>query len=477
MNRVYGALLIAALGLTALAGGVRAAGSVELEVDCARTGKPLRALHGVNKGPLAAGGLLDVTEPLRALGIPLTRLHDCHWPNPDVVDMHVVFPDPNADPERPESYDFRLTDEYVAAVRATGSEIVYRLGESIEHTSVKRFVHPPKDAERWARAALGIIRHYNDGWANGFHYNIRYWEIWNEPENRPVMWTGSDAEYFHLYHTAARAIKARYPELKVGGPAVGYSGQFAGGQFQPSEFVGAFLDGCRQEQVPLDFFSWHCYTGDASEPAQRAQAIRKLLDEKGFTRTESHLNEWNYLPDGKWDGGSRSATPAARQRFYEQMAGPRGAAFLTTGLLQLQEAPLDAANLFHGEVGGFGLFSEHGVPNRCYEALLAFHQVQECAQSVEARGSMAGQLAVAAGLTADKRSVRVLVSNYRHPASSFRLHVAHLPWRGDTVYQVRQLDEAHSLPPAGPETALRPDGALELLLKAPGVALVTLRPR
>ena len=83
----------------------------------------------------------------KALGIPFTRLHDCGWPNPYVVDHHAVFPNLNADPTLPESYDFRLTDEYINAVRLTGAEPIYRLGESIEHTSVKRYVHPPADME------------------------------------------------------------------------------------------------------------------------------------------------------------------------------------------------------------------------------------------------------------------------------------------------------------------------------------------
>ena len=100
-----------------------------MQVDFARTNGVFRALHGVNKGPLGAGGLMDLTEQHRALGIPFTRLHDCHWPNPDVVDIHVLFPDFNADPEKPESYDFTLTDEYLAAIRATGAQIVFRLGE------------------------------------------------------------------------------------------------------------------------------------------------------------------------------------------------------------------------------------------------------------------------------------------------------------------------------------------------------------
>ena len=177
----------------------------------------LRALHGLNKGPLAPGGLVDVTAQQTALHPPLTRLHDCHWPVPDVVDFHAVFPNPEADPSRPESYDFRLTDAYLAAVRATGAQIVYRLGESIEHTPIKRYAHPPADAARWAQIALGIIRHYNSGWANGHQWGIRYWEIWNEPENRPSCWSGTDEDYYRLYATASRAIRGLDPTLRVGG--------------------------------------------------------------------------------------------------------------------------------------------------------------------------------------------------------------------------------------------------------------------
>ena len=31
---------------------------------------------------------------------------------------------------------------------------------------------------------MNVIKHYNSGWANGYHYNIKYWEIWNEPDGR-----------------------------------------------------------------------------------------------------------------------------------------------------------------------------------------------------------------------------------------------------------------------------------------------------
>src|SRR5687768_16560253 len=116
------AAVIISLGL--LAPFIGAQEPVQLVVDCSRPRGAVRPLHGVNSGPLEDGGLLDLSEFHRKAGFPLTRLHDIHWPNPDVVDMHVVFPNPDADPERAESYDFSRTDEYLRATLATGTKLV-----------------------------------------------------------------------------------------------------------------------------------------------------------------------------------------------------------------------------------------------------------------------------------------------------------------------------------------------------------------
>lgn len=353
----------------------RSAEKVRFEVDFAVTNGTLRPLHGVNKGPIAAGGTIDLTRQHQELGIPFTRLHDCLWPYPDVVDIHAIFRNPAADPEVASNYDFALTDEYVAAVHRTGAKMIYRLGESIEHMATKRFVHPPENFEKWAEVGVGIIRHYNEGWANGFRYDIPYIEIWNEPENRPAMWSGSDEDFLRLYATSARRIKQRFPNLKVGGPGFGATGRWKDGMLEPTEFLMKFLKLCRSENVPLDFLSWHCYTADVKELAGRASQIRKLLDREGFRETESHLNEWNYLPDNSWDAFGKTAEPARRRAFYERAQGAEGAAFVLASLIQLQDAGVDVANFFHGEIGGFGMFDEFGGETEVYRAFRMFNSV------------------------------------------------------------------------------------------------------
>ncbi len=443
-----------------------------LSVDFREARGEVRALHGINKGPIAAGGTIDLTDAHRALGIPSIRLHDCQWPYPDVVDFHAVFPNPDADPARPESYEFRLTDEYLAAVLKTGARPIYRLGESIEHGAVKRYVHPPRDPDRWAAACLGIIRHYNDGWANGFRHGIQYWEIWNEPENRPAMWTGTDREFFDLYAAASRALKSGFPSLKIGGPAVGHSGKFVDGQFVPGEFVTNFLALCRRENLPLDFFSWHCYTADVGELAARAHAVRALLDRSGFAKTESHLNEWNYLPGNTWSPLGKSAAPEARARFYGDMAGAPGAAFVAAALIELQDAPVDMANLFHGELGGFGLFSEHAVPAPNWHAIRAFNELVVLRRRARTTGQIPGRRAALAAIDPQKKRAAILISHLAANSETVPVTLAN-PHAAAGHFKIERLSALHPWTVAQ-QGEFRGDLKLSLPLEPSSVTLIQL---
>jgi xylan 1,4-beta-xylosidase len=441
----------------------------QVMIDFAATNGLIRPLHGINKGPLTGGGIIDLTARHRELVPPFNRLHDCHWPVPDVVDVHVVFPNFHADAANPASYDFAITDEYIAAVRATGAEVIYRLGESIEHTTVKRFVHPPRDPEQWAKICVGIVRHYNEGWARGTNANIRYWEIWNEPENRPVMWTGTDEQFLTLYAAVSRALKQHDAKLKVGGPAFGYTGEFVGGEFRASTFVSNFLARCRSESLPLDFFSWHCYTADPEELVRRAHAVRSLLDSFGFKKTESHLNEWNYLPNSTWTPLSRKAAPEVRQRAYDEIGSAAGAAFVAAALIGLQDAPVDVCNFYHADVGAFGLFSEQGVPNKTFYAMRAFRELLHTPRRVRADG--AKKLSVLAG-TSDE-TVQVLVVNSSAETCQQRFALKNRPW-GKAEAVVRIVNSEHSFEPVSTNAV---SDTLVLNLPGTSVALVTITAR
>lgn len=451
--------------------------AADLTVDFATTNGVIRPLHGVNLGPLCYRGMVDLSAYHRELAIPLTRLHDVVWVNYDAVDISTIFRDFRNDPALPESYEFAATDDYLAAIVQTGSPILYRLGESIEHTPRKYRVHPPKDFAKWAEICCAVIRHYNEGWAGGFRHGIQYWEIWNEPENQPAMWTGTDDQHFQLYETTAKAIKARWPDLKVGGPSLGYTGEFTGNQFKAGDFLLRFLRHCRDRQVPLDFFSWHRYAKDPAEYARRAKALRQVLDDHGFTKTESHCNEWNYLPNEDWRPMMKEGQGLLRERWSAEMGGPKGAAFAAWALSSLQDAPVDAANFYTAEVQMFGMFNFNGVPRKSFYAFKAFRALLDTPLRVQTPPCEAGQIAVCAGLNAGRTAAAVLLSNFDTTGASPTLVLRGLPWKGPSAFELLVVDAHHDLQPVGQGT-FEGNGPLALPeLAAPAVILVKLAPQ
>lgn len=452
------------------------AAASELTIDFSNTHGVIRPLHGVNLGPLCYRGMVDLSTYHRELNPPLTRLHDVVWVNYDAVDISTIFRDFRDDPADPANYDFAATDDYLAAIVRVSSPILYRLGESIEHTPRKYRVHPPADFAKWAQVCCQIIRHYNEGWAGGFHHGIRYWEIWNEPENQPAMWTGTDTQFLELYEVTARAIKSGWPDLKVGGPSLGYTGEFAGDAFKPGEFLQRFLRYCRDRGVPLDFFSWHRYSGEPSNYARRARAIRRLLDDHGFTRTESHLNEWNYLPNEDWRPMMKEGQGLPRQQWADEMRGPQGAAFVAWSLLSLQDAPVDMANFYTAEIQAFGLFNFHGVPQKTFHAVKACRLLLDTPRRVATPLCVAGQVAVAAGLDHDGARGAILMSNFHTTEPLPALILRRLPWAAPTEFELYLVDQDHDLELTRRGT-LGPDGRLVLPeVRGPVVALVKLLP-
>jgi hypothetical protein len=230
--------------------------------------------------------------------------------------------------------------------------------------------------------------------------------------------------------------------LKIGGPAVGASGRLKDGEFQPTAFVTNFLNLCRAESLPLDFFSWHCYTADFQELAARGRGVRKMLDAHGFQKTESHLNEWNFLPRNTWGPISKEGKPEEREAFYQEMAGPAGGAFIVRALLAMQDAAIDVGQLFHGEIGGFGLFSENGVPQKNYHAIRAFRALMDTPRRVKT-GSTSANITYACGLNAAGTEIGILICN-AGPGVNLALPLANLPWRTMGIAECRITDERRS---------------------------------
>ena len=171
------------------------------------------------------------------------------------------------------------------------TQTFFRLGETIEHQVKKHATIPPKDFHKWARICEKIIRHMNEGWADGHHFGIEYWEIWNEPDldaedaEDKRTWGGTKAQFFDMYEITAKHLKKCFPHLKIGGPALAWN----------EEWADDFLGEMKKRGVEIDFFSWHVYAREPVHMMGKAERIKKLLVKHGYENAESILNEWNYI--------------------------------------------------------------------------------------------------------------------------------------------------------------------------------------
>ena len=388
---------------------------IVLNADFQREIGKIRRLNGGNLGPQISWGNLNKGKNIRdfaELEIPITRLHDAPLGNKGMrlVDIQHIFGNWKADAQNPDNYYFLQTDDYLRGIRAAGSEIFFRLGTSIEHSLNNYYAFPPEDYEKWAEICVNIIRHYNEGWGNGFSWNIRYWEIWNEPDITKNMWNSSMEEYCRLYEVTAKKLKARFPGIKVGGPVL------AG--VRPGRYdrnARLFLDYCREHSVPLDFFSWHRYAEALEEIAAEPGEVRKLVDEFGFTDTELHLDEWHY-----WHCGF------SREAYCDMIDGLPGinaAAFATAILSAWQDSPLTMGYYYTiGELSNaWGAWDSFGSPLKLFFALKAFAGIAHCRARVYSCSDHP-DCRILAGV-GEKGGRMILISNFKSGAELLQVHL------------------------------------------------------
>ena len=413
-------LFAAVAGLSLMCAAARAAGAEPVCVtvlgdDAQGAVKPV---NGVGQPPMiGAPTSFDLMHYLKEAGIPYARLHDVGGPYGGLryVDIPNLFRDFAADETRPENYSFAYTDALMKA--------------------------------------LVDIRHYTEGWADGFRMKVSYWEIWNEPDNEPdpsrnPMWNGSFSEYVRFYGVVASHLKAKFPHLKIGG--YGSCGFYAGvgaaraaaGNSSPrlEYFVDCatnFLTAVRSNGWPLDFFSYHSY----SKPSEALRQVRfadRLLTSYGFTRqrTERIFNEWLPYAGRKNLGTAKSAAAIAAM------------------LVGLQNGPCDLACIYDARcgIGDYSpLFNPLTYePRKAYQAFVAFNELRMRGHAVRTAVSAdRANLHVAAA--ADAKGAAVLLVNDGDEPLSVEVKAPGLAFTDASVTDADQtdapLDRVKVLPP------------------------------
>ena len=398
----------------------------KIKFDLNKTYGKFRVMNAVNNGPVHKRHANDQKrsnfEEFKAARIPYARNHDAAfnagYGGEHSVDISGVFPNFDADVNDPASYDFACTDVYMKNIIKYGSKPFYRLGSKIEHNVKKYGTLPPKDFYKWAEICEHIIRHYTEGWADGFHFDMEYWEIWNEPDLDPDdstnkrCWGGTEEEFARFFTIAAKHLKSCFPHLKIGGPA------FAGDE----SYMDRFFERVTKENTPMDFVSWHWYWTQPMDLSIKATRIRELIDKHGYKNAESICNEWNYVRG--W----------TEEFVYsiEQIISMKGAAFTAACMLALQNNPnVDMLMYYDARPTAFnGLFDMYTYrPLKGYYAFTAFSTLYKMGQHCESVSDDEDVYAVAAR-DGDKKAV--MISYYCEDDNKGDKTVF-IPWQGQDV--------------------------------------------
>jgi len=459
-----------------------------VKVDFSKTLGEIKAVNGVGNGPLTGRFTCDRRKEFSDAGIPYSRLHDTesHMGSGEFVNIHCIFKNFDADVNDPASYNFAATDIYIQAILDAGTKVFYRLGETIENREkiLRSHTFAPKDPYKWAQICEHIIRHYNEGWADGFHMGIEYWEIWNEPEGAPTTspnWGGTEKEFFELYRITANHLKKCFPNIKVGGYAstgfydVNTTGAHAiapGAGVKntdkkvgikesfPVSYMYRFFEyiTAKETCAPIDFFSWHFYGTDPERCKFEIGLSDEMLRHFGLSHIESICDEWNWMQCWAPQEG----------KIRKSMLG---AAFVSAMHTTMQKSILSKSMYYDAEPGriGFcGLFNEYdsSICEKPYYSFLAFNKLRMLGREASVSEDGEGIYTLAA---TDGENCAVMLTAYENEKEGAVLKLGALV--GEYRVRISLIDDDNSLDEVMSFTALAPT-SLSLPAKKNSITLV-----
>lgn len=238
---------------------------------------------------------------------------------------------------------------------------------------------PPKDYKLWTDMVVNLLKHLRARYGE----EVLDWpiEVWNEP-NLPGFWYKADMqEYFKLFKETFMAIKAYEPSFKVGGPAI------CG--VRDEEWIKAFLEFCKEENIKPDSITRHHYTvefpdrdghydysklEDSDFRIDNLKSSRDIIDSfEEFKGTPMHITEFStsYTPKGVIHDTNINASYLAGQlaRLGESC---ETYSYWTFGdVFEEQGVP------FTPFYGGFGLVAEGSIPKPTFYTFSFYKKLKD----------------------------------------------------------------------------------------------------
>lgn len=304
-------------------------------------------------------------------------------------------------------YDFSELDRIVDAVINIGAEPLMSLSYTPPALAQDTVYAPPTDLNAWESLVYETVNYYNI--ERGL--NIRYWEVWNEP-NLAHFWDGTIPDYLELYSATAQGLKRADPSALIGGPATLSNPSRLPGYYRFSEqnWFTALINHANKNDLPIDFVSWHLYSTSPDsylENIELHQSWLRDLDPQPLML----MTEWNY-------SGGKSST----------MDNRRSVAYLAHTLSVLSQSDLQQAFYFEPIDGGddwinsWGLIRADSTPKPSFYAYKLFDRLD----GVQLK-AVSNHLNVGAMATQSDDDIMVLIWNNTPSTESVILDIDGLP--------------------------------------------------
>ncbi len=215
------------------------------------------------------------------------------------------------------TYDFSELDKTVDDIIAMGALPFFSLSYMpSSFTSSGKVIDAPSDWNYWKDLVKATIEHYS-GKGEKNLINV-YYEVWNEPELPQFgAWKiSSEKDYRQLYYYAEAGAKEAQNtnNYYFGGPAVG--------SYYP-EWLKGLASYASENNLRLDFYSWHRYTKNPEVYLSDAENTRKLLSSyPKYANLPLLITEWGFDSENTASNNTSASaayTIASVSRFYRNI--------------------------------------------------------------------------------------------------------------------------------------------------------------
>ena len=318
------------------------------------------------------------------------------------------------------AYDWSRLDRIVGDIISAGALPYFSISYMPDTISKSDILDLPREWGEWGQVVAALVGHYSRDYKGGLN-NVIY-EVWNEPDLFGGWKMYGDKSYPQMYSVASNAavsVRGAKP-FQIGGPAT-------------TGFYPAWVKGFYQkldEQVRIDFFSWHRYSAEVEDFVDDATTASEMIAPE-ITRAQSlYISEWGVNPE-------RSSSYDGRWAAAHYLAVNR--ALVGTGIdmaltFEVQDGP-HAEEKYHG---GWGMLTHEKFG--AIEKKPRFRAMEMLSEMSGTRLLVSGEgdyVTAMAARGAD-RVIRVMAVNYDKSGSHQEVFPLTLSGLGNTTYEVTE---------------------------------------